>query len=239
MDIQLVLETVLLFFTQEGQVFSIWQQLLGMVVLAFVITAVTLAGVGAINRYLSWVHFRRIKFVRGYEFPSSVRLHLINAYPSLSNDAINAILDALKDYISICRYKGNRFVAMPSKFVDSAWHGFVLATEEYQTFCKHSIGRFLHHHPLGSKKQYDQFGVARAFVGAIELSDLDDDQLPILFTIDSLYGHPQAIAWKLDDLKKESAVYAEHLKEQKRLEEKRRTEGADGSGAACGCGGSC
>jgi hypothetical protein len=126
-----------------------------------------------------------------------------------------------------------------SKLVDYAWQGFVLATEDYQAFCEHSLGRFLHHRPQGSKKQNDKFGIARAFDGAVGLSAIGADQLPTLFLLDSRYGHPQAIASDIEELTKESAAYTEHLKLEKRLEQKRRTEGADSSGAACGCGGSC
>jgi hypothetical protein len=240
MEVQVILDTVLQFFTQEGQEFSIWQQLLGMVIQLVVIAAVTFAGIGAINTYFSRVHFRQVRFVKEYAFPNSVRLHLTNNHPTLSDEAIENILDAFRDYVSICRYNENQFIAMPSKFVDCAWHGFVLATEDYQTFCKQSIGRFLHHHPLGGKKQNDTFAVGRTYVKATELSTAStNNQLPTLFSIDSLYGHAEAFAWQIEDLKKEAVLYKEHLKEQKRLEEKRRTEGADGGGAACGCGGSC
>jgi hypothetical protein len=239
MEIQAIVETIQQFFTQEGQTFSIWQQLLAMLLSVLAITAATFSIVGILNRYLGWVHRRQVQFVKNYEFPNSVRVHLTNTFPTLTDEAIETIFNAFRSFISICRYREDRFVAMPSKFVDAAWHGFVLETEEYQTFCKRSIGRFLHHHPQGSKKQNDKFGIARAFDGATKLSAIGADQLPTLFLLDSLYGHPQAIAWDIEDLKKESAVYAEHLKEQKRLEEKRRTEGADGSGGACGCGGSC
>jgi hypothetical protein len=38
----------------------------------------------------------------------------------------------------------------PSRAVDKAWHGFILCTARYATFCEAAYGRFLHHHPEGS-----------------------------------------------------------------------------------------
>lgn len=40
-------------------------------------------------------------------------------------------------------------IGMPSHAVDEAWHGFILCTARYATFCQSAYGRFLHHHPEG------------------------------------------------------------------------------------------
>ncbi|MGE2735531.1 hypothetical protein [Mycolicibacterium vaccae] len=41
-------------------------------------------------------------------------------------------------------------IGMPSRAVDEAWHGLILCTVRYATFCHQAYGRFLHHHPEGS-----------------------------------------------------------------------------------------
>jgi hypothetical protein len=41
-------------------------------------------------------------------------------------------------------------IGMPSHAVDEAWHGLILCTARYATFCDAAYGRFLHHHPEGS-----------------------------------------------------------------------------------------
>lgn len=38
-------------------------------------------------------------------------------------------------------------IGMPSRAVDEAWHGLILCTARYATFCDAAYGRFLHHHP--------------------------------------------------------------------------------------------
>jgi hypothetical protein len=40
-------------------------------------------------------------------------------------------------------------IGMPSRAVDEAWHGLILCTARYATFCDDAYGRFLHHHPEG------------------------------------------------------------------------------------------
>ena len=42
-----------------------------------------------------------------------------------------------------------RVIGMPSHAVDEAWHGFILCTVQYASFCERAYGRFLHHHPDG------------------------------------------------------------------------------------------
>src|ERR1700750_1058997 len=41
-------------------------------------------------------------------------------------------------------------IGMPSRAVDEAWHGFILCTVRYATFCEAAYGRFLHLHPSGA-----------------------------------------------------------------------------------------
>ena len=43
----------------------------------------------------------------------------------------------------------NQVIGMPSRAVDEAWHGLILCTARYSTFCKKAYGEFLHHHPEG------------------------------------------------------------------------------------------
>jgi hypothetical protein len=45
--------------------------------------------------------------------------------------------------------RDDQVIGMPSHAVDEAWHGFILCTARYATFCDAAYGRFLHHHPEG------------------------------------------------------------------------------------------
>jgi hypothetical protein len=40
-------------------------------------------------------------------------------------------------------------IGMPSHAVDEAWHGLILCTRRYASFCQSAYGQFLHHHPEG------------------------------------------------------------------------------------------
>lgn len=44
-----------------------------------------------------------------------------------------------------------QIIGMPSPAVDEAWHGFILCTARYATFCQAAYGQFLHHHPQGGE----------------------------------------------------------------------------------------
>jgi hypothetical protein len=45
--------------------------------------------------------------------------------------------------------RDEQVVGMPSHAVDEAWHGLILCTGRYSSFCDAAYGRFLHHHPEG------------------------------------------------------------------------------------------
>ena len=45
--------------------------------------------------------------------------------------------------------RDDQVIGMPSRAVDEAWHGLILCTARYQTFCATAYGKFMHHHPVG------------------------------------------------------------------------------------------
>ena len=47
--------------------------------------------------------------------------------------------------------RDGQVIGMPSHAVDEAWHGFILCTARYAEFCQAAYGRFLHHHPDGTR----------------------------------------------------------------------------------------
>lgn len=57
----------------------------------------------------------------------------------------------LRQWLRCCApaLRDGQVIGMPSRAVDEAWHGFILCTARYSTFCDQSYGRFLHHHPEG------------------------------------------------------------------------------------------
>jgi hypothetical protein len=57
----------------------------------------------------------------------------------------------LRQWLRCCAaaVRDKQVIGMPSHAVDEAWHGFILCTARYSTFCDKAYGRFLHHHPEG------------------------------------------------------------------------------------------
>ena len=57
----------------------------------------------------------------------------------------------LKQWLRCCAaaLRDGQVIGMPSRAVDEAWHGFILCTVRYSTFCNDAYGEFLHHHPDG------------------------------------------------------------------------------------------
>lgn len=58
----------------------------------------------------------------------------------------------LRQWLRCCgaALRDGQVIGMPSHAVDEAWHGLILCTARYATFCDRAYGRFLHHHPTGT-----------------------------------------------------------------------------------------
>ena len=54
--------------------------------------------------------------------------------------------------------RDGRVIGMPSHAVDEAWHGFILCTARYASFCEQAYRQFLHHHPDGGGVELDDAG---------------------------------------------------------------------------------
>lgn len=78
---------------------------------------------------------------------------------------------------------------MPSHAVDEAWHGLILCTKRYATFCRAAYGRFLHHHPEGGEP-----------AGGIPSAGCVQDQLSRTAVAWSFVARPgeECLLWDLD-----------------------------------------
>ena len=82
-----------------------------------------------------------------------------------------------------------KFVAMPSRAVDTFWHEFILHTRAYADWCELTLGRFLHHTPaeaLGARAT-DNDGLRRAWFWSCKEESIDPrkpSRLPLLFALD-------------------------------------------------------
>ncbi|OBC13107.1 hypothetical protein A5784_32020 [Mycobacterium sp. 852013-50091_SCH5140682] len=61
------------------------------------------------------------------------------------------IKTGLRQWLRCCAaaLADDQLIGMPSHAVDEAWHGLILCTMRYQSFCADAYGRFMHHTPVG------------------------------------------------------------------------------------------
>jgi hypothetical protein len=132
--------------------------------------------------------------ILAYPFPAFLRAKLRAHHPELSERAIDEVERGLRQFFVASAQAGGRFVAMPSRVVDSLWHEFILHTRGYESFCRRAFGRLLHHTPAealppGPKRGSDKSaGLRRAWYWSCKEEGIDPrkpDRLPLLFALDT------------------------------------------------------
>ncbi|MBL8673224.1 MAG: hypothetical protein JNK11_21380 [Alphaproteobacteria bacterium] len=137
-----------------------------------------------------WVELRRADFVRQMPFPVGLLERLEKRRPGLTRKDTALVSRALRQFFLAHLRSGRRFVSMPSQVVDDLWHEFILYTRDYQRFCKHAFGQFLHHTPavaLG-KEHHSNEGLRRVWWYACREDNINPrhpSRLPLLFAIDA------------------------------------------------------
>jgi hypothetical protein len=71
----------------------------------------------------------------------------------LNTSEAEELFNDTKKFLYLCRYQK---VLVPSKAIDECWHRFILYTEEYTKFCLRFFKRWIHHHPLETKRKSDK-----------------------------------------------------------------------------------
>ena len=166
----------------------------GSVPLAMLTTFVLIAVAVAHSR---WLKANACRVIRSYPFPSFLRDKLRAAHPQLDDAALRDVERGLRQFFIASAQAGGRFVAMPSKVVDSLWHEYILYTRGYEAFCRKAFGRMLHHTPAealppsrqtGSRRAHQFAGLRRAWYWSCKEEAIDPrkpSRLPLLFALDS------------------------------------------------------
>lgn len=146
---------------------------------------------------------QRIKYIEHYFFHKGIRKKLAQKHPHLTDEQIDIVFIALKDYFQICLQANKKMVAMPSQVVDDAWHEFILSTRFYSIFCKKALGRFLHHTPteVMSTPTSAQQGIKRAWRLACAKESINPKHpltLPLLFAIDDQLNIENGFIYQLN-----------------------------------------
>ncbi len=141
----------------------------------------------------AWTQSLRRQFLREAQMPRFLAQKLCAAYPGLRPRDADLVLHGLRQFFIAHSRSGHRFVAMPSRIVDSAWHEFILHTQGYQRWCQVAFGRMLHHAPaevLGKDPKRND-GLRRSWFWACKEESIDPRKparLPVLFALDAKFA---------------------------------------------------
>ena len=98
----------------------------------------------------------------------------------------------LRQWLRCCAaaLRDDQVIGMPSRAVDEAWHGLILCTARYQTFCATAYGKFMHHHPVG--------GAPADIPAATDPMDEQPRRTVIAWSLVAMPGE-QCVLWDLDN----------------------------------------
>lgn len=154
-----------------------------------IVLAVALLGVALVFRF-RYVALRREAHIRHAELPKGLFEKLRARHPQLSLKDCQLVANGLRQFFLAHLNSGRRFVAMPSQVVDDLWHEFILCTKNYDSFCRHGFGRFLHHTPavVLTDDRLKNEGLRRCWWFACREENIDPrapSRLPLLFALDA------------------------------------------------------
>ncbi len=160
---------------------------------------------------------RQLKYIEHYHFHKGIRHKLSQKHPQLTEQQLDKVFQALRDYFRICHGAKNRRVSMPSQVVDDAWHEFILFTRIYQKFCSKALGRFLHHIPAEAMATptLAKDDIKRSWRLSCALEQINPKkpvQLPLIFAIDGLLNIDNGFIYQLDCKRTTAGAYcASHI----------------------------
>ena len=143
--------------------------------------------------YRIWARRHALRVIREHEFPAFLRDKLRAAHPHLGDAQARQVERGLRQFFRASASAGGRFVAMPSKVVDTLWHEYILHTRGYERFCRRAFGRMLHHTPAeamaagAARTTTQRAGLRRAWYWSCKDEGVDPhkpSRLPLLFALD-------------------------------------------------------
>lgn len=142
-----------------------------------------------------WATHERQRLVREAPLPQFLKRKLRDTYPHLSAKDTELVERGLRQFFLACVRSKGKFVAMPSRVVDSMWHEFILHTRAYREWCDLVLGRFMDHVPaeaLGTRASSND-GLRRAWYWACRdeaIKPRSPSRLPLLFALDAKLAIP-------------------------------------------------
>ncbi|MDD2722450.1 MAG: hypothetical protein PHH59_00310 [Methylovulum sp.] len=187
--------------------------------------------------------YSQFSYIERYRFHPAIRQKLRKKHPTLTDQQLDLVFQALRDYFYCCSRAKHRMVSMPSQIVDDAWHEFILFTRSYQQFCQKAFGRFLHHTPAEamSRPTLAQDGIKRAWRLACvkeKINPKTPEYLPLLFALDAQLAVPGGFIYRLHCIPGSNGYCASHIGCGGGCSGGCGGDG-DGGGSDGGCGGGC
>ena len=145
----------------------------------------------------------RFAAIDGLVFSEGFRRKFTRLHPHLDSAQRLLIEAGLRNWFRCCAQSGLARLAMPSRAVDAAWHGFILFTAEYRFFCQQAFGRYLDHVPAEASPdlERDLAPWHRVWQAACAIERIDPQKpsrLPTLFAMDSAVAWPDGSVWRSD-----------------------------------------
>ncbi|HSV55348.1 MAG TPA: hypothetical protein VLJ57_24710 [Burkholderiaceae bacterium] len=177
---------------------SFWRSgCIGCAVFGLVVSGLLAAALSA------WERSLRRQFIRDAVIPRYLVAKLQAAHPQLKAGDAELVLRGLRQFFMAHLRSGGKFVAMPSRAVDTAWHEFILHTKAYQGWCNVAFGAMLHHTPaevLGRDPKRND-GLRRSWYWACKEESIDPRKparLPLLFALDRKFAIPGGFSYVPD-----------------------------------------
>ena len=150
--------------------------------------------VALVKSLSAWEQSLRRQFVRDAALPRFLVDRLLAAYPTLKAGDAELVLRGLRQFFMAHLRSDRKFVGMPSKVVDTAWHEFILHTRAYEAWCGSAFGALLHHTPaeaMGGNNVKRNDGLRRTWYWACKEESINPrapTRLPLLFALDKKFG---------------------------------------------------
>ena len=141
-----------------------------------------------------WEQSLRRQFVRDAALPRFMMDKLLAAFPQMKASDADLVLRGLRQFFMAHLRSDRKFVGMPSKVVDAAWHEFILHTQAYQAWCHSAFGSLLHHTPaevMGGSNVKRNDGLRRTWHWTCKEESIDPrapTRLPLLFALDKKFN---------------------------------------------------
>ena len=147
---------------------------------------------------------KQLDYIENYTFPERIKLKVKEQYDHLTDEELNKVILALRDYFSIANKANGKTVAMPSRVVDVAWHEFIIITKAYATFSQKAFGKFFHHIPTESTNATDTADDSLKLTWNLacfeeSIMPSEPEKLPFLFAIDELLKIEDGNIYSLGD----------------------------------------